>query len=238
MGTLKSSYKGTARLYVFLALFPFFAGAIPAFAFQEIIDAEIRDFLPEVGEKNAQQVLQGMDSYDEIHFNIPAKRYFHRFSYELHQKDVDADKRMAVLAFFYDSSGRTQKDGWEALIFKILFTLYSSKVRFMAVNLGANAESLSASLNGDLFGLPDIKGTPSMSLFTVESGDVRHYDTEYVGPEAKIHISSSIWDKVLKWIGPAVYPGLTTFTFGGRGYSLDKPHLYNNGHILFEIDSP
>ncbi|MDB4285604.1 hypothetical protein N9903_01720 [bacterium] len=233
-----SSFKGKARLFAIFVIFPFFTGATPAFAVQDIIDSEIRSLLPEMGEKNAQQILQGMDNYDEIHFNIPAKRYFHRFSFELHQKDVDADRRRPVLVLFYDSSGRTQRDSWVALTFKILFILHSPKVKFMAVNLGVNTEALCDSLNGDLFGLPDIKGTPSMSLFTVENGDVRLYDTEYVGPEAKIHISSSVWDKVLKWIGPAVYPGLTAFTFGGRRYSLDQPYFYHNSHTLSEIDSP
>ncbi len=202
---------------------------------QEVIDAEVRRVLPRIGGLNAQEVLQETEGYGEFHVNIPAPHYLQRASFMIHQRDLDPDERKPVLALFYESSGQSLRDTWEALVFMILVKIYGPNLRYVAVNLAVNPVGLSAKLDGDSFDLPAIKGTPSLVLFTVPNGSVKHYDTEYLGPENTVSISESAREKVEKWINPALFPHLKAFTYRGRGIPIGPPHRYRNSHLLAPV---
>jgi hypothetical protein len=102
---------------------------------QEAIDDEVSRFLPRIERLNAQEVLQETEGYEEFHVNIPAPHYFQRASFRILQRDLDPAERKPVLALFYESSGQSLRDTWEALVFKILVKVYGTNLRYVAVNL-------------------------------------------------------------------------------------------------------
>jgi hypothetical protein len=216
-----------------LGLYPAAPGKVYASdRLQEEIDAEVRQFLPRIGRLNAQEILQETEGYEDFHVNIPAPHYFQRASFRVLQRDHDPAERKPVLALFYDSSGQSLRDTWEALVFKILVKIYGPNIRYVAVNLAVDPVELCAKLDGDSFDLPAVTGTPSLVLFTALDGAVKHYDTEYLDPEAAVDISKSAREKVEKWINPALFPHLKVFTFRGRGIPIGAPSRYGNGHLL------
>ena len=199
---------------------------------QETIDGEIRRFLPRLGEINAQEILQETEGYEEFHVNIPAPHYLQRSSFLIHQRDLDPAERKPVLALFYESSGRSLRDSWSALVFKILVEIYGPNLTYVAVNLAVNPVDLCAKLDGDSFDLPAVKGTPSLLLFTALNGAVKHYDTEYLGPRATVDISKSAREKIEKWINPALFPHLKVFTYRGRNIPIGAPYRYTDTRLL------
>lgn len=199
---------------------------------QEAIDDEVRRFLPRIGRLNAQEVLQETEGYEEFHVNIPAPHYLQRASFKILQRDLDPAERKPVLALFYESSGQSLRDTWEALVFKILVKVYGPNIRYVAVNLAVGPVELCAKLDGDSFDLPAVTGTPSLVLFTAMNGAVKHYDSEYLGPEATVDISGSAREKIEKWINPALFPHLKAFTYRGRSVPIGAPYRYRNGHLL------
>jgi hypothetical protein len=204
---------------------------------QEAIDDEVRRFLPRIGQLTAQEVLQETEGYEEFHINIPAPHYFQRSSFMILQRDLDPAERKPVLALFYDSSGQSLRDTWEALVFKILVKVYGPNLRYVAANLAVNPVGLCAKLDGDSFDLPAVTGTPSLVLFTALNSAVKHYDTEYLGPEATVDISGSAREKIEKWISPALFPHLKVFTYRGHSVPIGAPYRYRNGHLL-TLSSP